>query len=329
MSNTLLVSPVIVCHAGAEQRKRDRVIPAFLRAWAATSQSLLGGRGVRFGCTVAANLIGTNGRIVFRLAGGGLFSVRTDDCYWLNYLFLTQSYETDLDHFLSRALTARDSFLDCGANLGLWSIAMARVIGDKTRVVAVEASSCTFAQLEQNWEANDRSFMIVHRAVGTTSEEQVSFFSSVDDHASATMVEGLSPDDAKVEFVTTVSLLDLVDEQLSLQAANDALIFVKLDIEGMERQIFSTLRPTEHGSLLIMFEDHGNEINHVAAFVLEQGFQVAFLADDGTLEPIRTQSLYRLDELKTNPARGYNLLAFAPVGSAASRLAALFDLEIG
>lgn len=327
MSNKLLVSPVRVCRAGAQQRIRDRAIPSLLRSCAGASRRLTGGRGVGFACTVAAGLMGTGDRISFRLAGGGTFSVRTDDRYWLHYLLLAQSYETDLDHFLSRALTSADSFLDCGANLGLWSIAAARVIGDPTRVVAVEAGSRTFAQLEENWIANHRSFTILHRAVGTVSGKQVSFFASVSDHASATLVEGLSPDDAQAESVTTVSLLDLVDEQLSRQSASDALIFVKLDIEGMERQIFSTIRPEEHGGLVILYEDHGSETDHVTSFVLERGFQAAFLADDGTVEPIRKETLFRLDELKTDPSRGYNLLAFAAAGSAASRLGALFDLR--
>jgi len=328
VSDALLVRPALVGRAGEKRRMRDRLIPSLLRAGAVASQSISNGKGVGLGCTVAASLIGINGRILFRLAGGGSFSVRTDDRYWLYYLLLTQSYETDLDHFLGRALTSRDSFLDCGANLGLWSIAAARVIGDKTRVVAVEAGLRTFAQLEQNWTDNGQSFTILHRAVGMVSGEQVSFFASVGDHASATLIEGLSPDNAQVEVVTTVSLLDLIDEQLSRQGASDALIFVKLDIEGMERQVLSTIRPNGDGRLVILYEDHGNEINHVTAFVLEQGFRAAFLADDGTLELIRKETLFRLDELKTDAARGYNLLAFAPTGPAASRLTALFDLDI-
>jgi FkbM family methyltransferase len=307
---------------------QDRIIPSLLRAVVVASKFFSGGRGVGFACTVAANLIGTGGRVSFRLASGGSFTVETGDRYWLNYLLLAQSYEADLDHFLTRALTSRDSFLDCGANVGLWSIAVTSVIGDTTRVVAVEAGSRTFAQLEQNWIANDRSFTILHKAVGTVSGEQVSFFTSVSDHASATLDERLSPDDAQVEFVTTVSLPDLVAEQVSRQSAGDALTFVKLDIEGMERQVFSTIQPQDYGSTIILYEDHGSEINHVTAFVLERGFQVAFLADDGTLEPIGGETLWRLDGLKKDPTRGYNLLAFAPTGAAASRMVALFGLHV-
>lgn len=328
MSKALLVSPAGVFRTGSEPRMRDWFIPAILRAAAATSQSLLGGRGVGFGCAFAANLIGTDGRIEFELHNGGRFITRTDDRYWLNYLLLNKSYEMDLDNLLSQALTSKDSFLDCGANLGLWSIAVARVIGDMTRVVAVEASARTFMQLEHNWMANNKSFTILHKAVGPVSGEKVSFFASADDHASATLVEGLSPNDAQVESVETVSLVDLVDEQLSKRVAGDSLIFVKLDIEGMERQIFSTLRADENDQVVILYEDHGSEIDHVTKFVLDQGFRVAFLSDDGTLEPIREDKIFRLKELKLDHTRGYNLLAFAPSGTAAARLAALFDLSI-
>lgn len=329
MSKNLLVSPVTVGRPGTSPSLIDRLVPSLLRVCAGASQALTGGRGVGLGCTLAARSIGHDGRLAFRLGGGGTFMVRTDDRYWLTYLLLVQSYETDLDHFLSRFLKATDSFLDCGANLGLWSIAVSRLIDDAKRVVAVEAGSRTFAQLERNWEANDRSFVTLHRAVGEVSGERVSFFASVGDHASATMVQGLRPDDAQEEVVTTVGLLDLIAEQRVRRAADDALIFVKLDIEGMERQIFATVDPANHGELVLLYEDHGSERDHVTAFVLERGFRVAFLGDDGSIEPIGKENLHRLDALKTNSARGYNLLAFGPSGMAAARLATVYRRELG
>ena len=169
----------------------------------------------------------------------------------------------------------------------------------------------------------------MHRAVGDVSGEEVSFFASVGDHASATLVQSLSPGDAQQETVTTISLRDLIREQAGRQTADDALTFVKLDIEGMERQVFSTLDPGQHGNLVILYEDHGSQTDHVTSFVVERGFRAAFLADDGTLEPIGAANLDRLDALKTNAARGYNLLAFARSGPAAARMAALFPRDLG
>ena len=329
MSERLLVWPVRVGQRAQPQRIRDRVVPALLRFAVAVSRTIFRGRGVGFACTVAAHLVGSGGQTSFQLGGGGAFLVTVDDTYWLQPLLLDCSYELDLDHFLRRTLTSRDVFLDCGANLGLWSIAAARVIRDPERVVAVEAGSRTFAGLIANWQANDRSFTPLHRAISDVTGREASFFASVGDHASATLVEGLAPDDAQQEIIATVSLLDIAAEQMSGDTGN-RLVFVKLDIEGMERQVLATIDPQEHGNFVILYEDHGSDTTHVTAFLLERGFEVAFIADDGTLEQIRRTTLHRLDALKVNPERGYNLLAVAARGTAASRLAELYpELELG
>lgn len=327
MTNQLLVAPVSVGGSAAAPSLSERVVPIVARSAASLSRALLGGRGVGLGCTLAADMIGSDGRILFRLGGGGSFGVRTDDRYWLHYLLLEGRYETDLDHFLHRTLSPQDSFLDCGSNLGLWSIAVARVIDDPRRVVAVEAGSRTFAQLERNWQDNERGFTILHRALGISTGEELSFFASVGDHASATLVEGLSPADAKREVVTTVSLNDLLTEQRALQQ-DDAITFVKLDVEGMERPVLATLEAARDRDLIVLYEDHGSDADHVSRFVLESGFRVAFMADDGRLEPIQLSSLDRLTALKVDSARGYNLLAYSPSGPAASRLKRLFGLPV-
>ena len=256
---------------------------------------------------------------VFHLGNGGLFIVTVDDRYWLQPLLLDRGYEPDLDHFLRRTLTSRDVFLDCGANLGIWSVAAARVIQDPNRVVAVEAGSYTFSRLIVNWEANHRSFTALHGALSDVTGDEVSFFASAADHASATLVEGLSPGDAKTEVVTTISLLDLARERAPSDEA-DALAFVKLDVEGMEPRVLATIDPDAHGEFVILYEDHGRKSSHLTEFLLGRGFCVAFLADDGVIEQIRLNTLHRLKELKINPARGYNLLAIAAQGVAASRL---------
>jgi FkbM family methyltransferase len=323
VNERLLVSPVSVGRPTQPKRFRDRKVPAVLRSAVAISRAIFRGRGVGFACRAVARALGSGGSLSFQLGGGGWFLVRVDDLYWLQLLLLDRSYELGLDRFLQRTLTSADGFLDCGANLGLWSIAAARVIRDPDRVVAVEAGSHTFARLIANWEANDRSFTVLHRAVSDVTDKDVSFFASDGDHASATLLEGLSPDDAQLETVITVSLLDLVRERIPIDAS-EALLFVKLDIEGMERQVLATIDPEQHGELVILYEEHGSETTHTTAFLLERGFRIAFMADDGSLERIRPDTLHRVNALKVNPAIGYNLLAVAARGAAMSRLAGLY-----
>jgi len=323
VSERLLVWPVSVGRRERRERIRDRVVPALLRLAVAVSRAIFRGRGVGYACTVAGRLVASNGCASFQLGGGGTFLAPVDDRYWLQPLLVDRSYELDLDHFLRRVLTSRDVFFDCGANLGLWSVAAARVIHDPNRVVAVEAGSRTFARLLANWEANERSFTVLHRALSDVTGNKASFFASASDPASATMVEVLSPEGAQIEVVTTVSLLDLL-RQREASKALDTLAFVKLDVEGMERQVLATIDPEQHGDLVILYEDHGSDTSRITAFLLERGFKVAFMSADGTLEQIGLTALHRLDALKVNPARGYNLLAVSPRGAAAGRLAGLY-----
>ncbi|MEE4538959.1 MAG: FkbM family methyltransferase [Erythrobacter sp.] len=323
MSAATLVNPVIVCRSGDSQRLRDRVMPTVLRGFAVFSSVVLGGKAIGLACTLVARLLGDKGVISFRLADGSTFTAGVTDRYWLYYLLLHRRYEPDIDSFLFRALKPQDSFLDCGANLGFWSIAASSVIKNKNFIVAVEASSRTFSNLERNWKKNGERFTIRCRAIGIRSGEELSFFSSATDHASASLIEQLSPEDAIIETVTTISVADLVADQRVQKNSPDALVFVKLDVEGMERDVFSALDPKDYGDLIIIYEDHGSETQHVTGKVLEMGYSAIFMGDDGTLEPILPNSLSRLDELKTDAAKGYNLLAFAPDGPAANRVAAI------
>jgi FkbM family methyltransferase len=294
---------------------------------AAVSRTIFGGHGIGFACTVAARLLASDGLISFQLGSGGALLVSTNDRYWLQPLLLDRSYELDLDHFLKRTLTARDVFFDCGANLGLWSIAAAHVIRDPARVIAIEASSRTFTRLLANLKANNRNFTALHRALSDVTSSSTSFYASAGDHASATLVEDLSPDDAQSESVATISLLDLVRERTSSEAS-DALIFLKLDIEGMERRVLATINPAQNSNIVILYEDHGSDTTHATTvFLLGRGFVVALMGDDGELERIRQTTLDRLDVLKVNPARGYNFLAITPGGAAATRLLALYPQD--
>jgi hypothetical protein len=126
-----------------------------------------------------------------------------------------------------------------------------------------------------------------------------------------------------------VSLLDLLRDRAP-RTTSDALVFVKIDVEGMEQRVLTPVYPRQHGEIVILYEDHGNRVTPTTAFLAERGFVVAFMADDGTLERIVPTNLKRLNELKTNSARGYNLLAVAPKGAAATRLDKLYPaLKLG
>jgi FkbM family methyltransferase len=273
---------------------------------------------------LAGKLLGRGGRVEFRLHSGGVLIVSAGDRYWIRHALFDRAYESDVDVLVSRVLRDGDAFLDCGANIGLWSIAASEVITEPTRVLAVEASASTYEQLGTNRRANGERFAVLRSAIWDRDGEVVPLYSSLSDSESSSTVEEFAPSNATVESVVTVALLSLVESMRATtggSAGGQPLTFVKLDVEGLEARLLGTLDPSVHGDLLVIYEDHGRDRTHsTTAAALARGFRVAFLAGGGRLKPITDDSLRELDELKPYPSLGYNFLAVAPNGSAARRL---------
>lgn len=272
---------------------------------------------------LVGRLLGRDGEIEFRLRCGGTLIVPDDDVYWLRHAIFEQAYEPEVDALLARVLTDRDAFLDCGANIGLWSVAAACIVADPARVIAVESSSRTFSRLERNWIANRRSFTLMHRALSDVGDDTVSFFASASDHASSSLIEDLAPVDSVVEHVRTVALGSLIDLVRARDDApcTDRVVVVKLDVEGLEERLLRRLDVTLDHDVLAIYEDHGRERSHsTTSSLVNLGFRVGFVHEDGALSLIDHDSVRSLDDLKRDRGRGYNLVAVAPSGSAATRL---------
>lgn len=78
-------------------------------------------------------------RRVVRVRSGGLFAVDTRDLIQ-RYLYLFGAWEPHLTAWLRRRLRPGDGFVDVGANIGVFSVLAAQLVGEEGHVVAVEAS---------------------------------------------------------------------------------------------------------------------------------------------------------------------------------------------
>ena len=64
-------------------------------------------------------------------------------------------------------------FVDGGANFGFWSVLVSSRPFGSHPVIAIEASSANAAKLERNAELNGGRFKVLHRAIGSTTGNQV------------------------------------------------------------------------------------------------------------------------------------------------------------
>lgn len=236
------------------------------------------------------------------------FSCDLSDGYWLPAALRGGGYEPEVEAVLRFLLTPATTFVDCGANLGWWSLFASETIDDARRVLAVEAAPWTFAALTRNAIANDGCFTPVQAAVWDVPGEQVSMRTDPHRHAWASVDESLAAQLDAAGFAAEEVPTTTVDALVASAPGGD-LVVVKLDVEGVELRALEGAGTTLSGNAVVIYEDHGRDASsRTTEAVIERFGLDVFHLEDGTL---RLQRLFKRDlpVLKADTRRGYNLIA--------------------
>src|SRR5207253_4151635 len=90
----------------------------------------------------------------YRLPGGGLLLLEAGHsftyCFWPG----VDQYEPDVRAALRHFLKPGSVFLDCGANIGYFSVLAGGLVGPTGRVISVEANPVTLQRLQRNLAVN-------------------------------------------------------------------------------------------------------------------------------------------------------------------------------
>jgi FkbM family methyltransferase len=289
----------------------------------------------RRGMPKLANLLGSHlfeahNNAVIVLDGHGRLRLFLRDGYWINLLFSEFQYETEVAVVLAKALARRDVFfIDCGANIGYWSIVASSAIDMPDRVLAIEASPPVFEQLCDNAALNGHRFKYLLAAAWSRDNETLQIVSHDKRHAGSSVVsrQGKQHEPGyRTDEVRSV-MLDTICEKY---VPEELEVILKLDVEGAEipalqgaEKLLAERRP------LLVYEDHGNDPDSTVSQVVlqELGMHVYSCTDHSSV--IRMRDLAEIRCLKTNGSRGYNFFACAPNSVFANTLAALSERGYG
>jgi FkbM family methyltransferase len=278
---------------------RDRAVISALNAYAQLSTAWMQ-RGLYRACKLAGGLwAGRSAKIVLGADASVVFPA--SDPYWNRMLLSSYDHEPELASFLKRLTSVDYAFVDCGANIGYWSVfANAKDCGGGKPVIAIEASHSTFGHLLTNTK-HAGSIETIHKAIFSTSGETV----WIDDAAHE--ARGIVDGNRQGEVVETVSIDDLLQDAGWLGRR----LVIKLDVEGVEREALQGMAKTLSYDPLIIYEDHGSDpSNALTLHILEHlGLLVHALLPSGSI-PIHTSDDLRA--LKTDRTKGYNLVAVRP-----------------
>jgi FkbM family methyltransferase len=206
-------------------------------------------------------------------------------------IYFSGYYEPEFARLLKVALRPGDTFVDCGANVGQFSIIAARRVTQSGRVISIEPEPRNCAQLKTNLKINGLTNALVFELALSDQRGEMDFFIRGPEagftnrgvHSFYEHDDWLNP----LKITTRVALLDdLLQDEASVDV-------IKMDIEGAElNALKGAVRTLSRFDPLIFLEANeictryfGHSTADVKAWLLEQGFSLARLQGDH-LEPV-------------------------------------------
>ncbi len=168
---------------------------------------------------------------------GDRFQVDFDS--WLEWqVWAFGTYEKQLGEFLGTILRPGDTALDIGANFGVHTIRMAKLVGASGLVIAVEAAPSVAQRLTDNVKLNGLSnVQVVQSAVTETSGDDVTLHEPAPDDPNKGRASLLGHEylTGETHEVSTVTVDNLVSGPIRL---------MKIDVEGAEIGVLNGAKNT-------------------------------------------------------------------------------------
>jgi FkbM family methyltransferase len=230
---------------------------------------------------------------VVKLRSGGLLRLANVD-YLQLLLYYLGIFEPHCIRFLSRSLRPGDTLLDVGANIGLFTVEGARLVGQEGHVIAIEAMP-QMADLVRSQVAINgfKNVQVVPAAVG-------------DQDGTATLTR---PRDANAGMFTLGNVdgeerFDVPVRRIDDILAGRAISFIKMDIEGSEYRALlgaeQTLRRF-HPTILVELNESalngcGTSSKAVKTLLAGFGYTGRILNRDGSMTDLSMDQTHDCDE---------------------------------
>lgn len=191
---------------------------------------------------------------------------------------LRGTYEEETLRVLLAEIRPDDIALDVGANEGIFTAVMARLVGDGGKVIAIEPQSSLRDIIEINLRINGfERYRIYARAFGGAegSSAELNVYPALNSGASSLL--------RRYRFSTVRETVGFVSPETVLaDAAVSRFDFVKVDVEGFEHRVVESLLPLIRrgavGKLLLDYHapilaGHGIDPRAVHASLLDAGMR--------------------------------------------------------
>jgi len=179
-----------------------------------------------------------------------------------------------LHRLIDETLAADATAVDVGANIGYNTVYLARRVGARGRVVAIEPAADNVRVLRENVRANNLANVVIHAvAAGPTREVRDLFLRGETSAVNSLFQESVYAAVTGVEKVAVVPLDDIVEGHAD---------FIKIDVEGAELDALEGMtRLLSHPGVTLVVEWHprlqeaaGRAADALPRFLLRNGFRL-------------------------------------------------------
>ncbi|MGV3660394.1 MAG: FkbM family methyltransferase [Prosthecobacter sp.] len=247
-------------------RQLGQYLSLVVRIWKAP-----GNRGHRLGRLLRSvvwlmNKKGARKTWTLPVFGGLKLRCHPDSIIALHVVQRSEWHDWDTARFITGFLREGDTFVDVGANIGLYTLPAARIVKGG-RVVAVEPSPINRARLQENLALNGISTVQVEPCALGEIPGELSF--SDEDALAHVELAGNGP---RVPVKTFDSL-----------APQEEITLMKVDVEGFELSVFrGAIQTMQAGRLpVILFEmnhsylRYGVSADDIFTFLRSAGYRIA------------------------------------------------------
>lgn len=202
------------------------------------------------------------------------------------------NYEQELFDLLRSRAHNYDAVVEIGSNVGIYTVFLAKTIGGGGRVFAFEPAPEAFARLQKNLEKNAVKNVCVFNAAVANRAGMTRFF-----EPAGHLTNGSLSQEFAQQFSSNVTerfVLAVDGEQIQKLVAGSQRCLLKVDVEGAEAEVLSSLRAfiLERTPDIVLEVLDGSEpdLN-----------ELAFIRERYELNLVTSQGLIRRDMFRGDP----------------------------
>ena len=205
-------------------------------------------------------------------------------------------FELSEIEFIRKILKPGDTFLDIGANGGLYSIIAAKIVGHQGHVYACEPGKKELDLLKQNITINGiNNITIIESAI---SNKKGSDLLAVSVDGALNSLKETNHPDQNIESWQTVEIntVDNLVQELNIPKIN----VMKVDVEGAEKLVFEGASNflKSNSNVTIVFEsselnsnDFGYKPEELISNLQSKGFKLKYISRIGFIKNISTKNM--------------------------------------